>query len=129
MPNPPHIIKGRGAISNPEGRFESRRVEVVDDGWSGDDEAGELPPLETTVTAEHAKSILTRNDSPDVGFDVSINPYRGCEHGCVYCMSGDTRVLQPDGGFKLLGELTVRDEICGTERSGHYRTYVSTHVL
>ncbi len=47
--------------------------------------------------AEHARSILTRNDSPDVGFDASINPYRGCEHGCVYCMSGETEVLLPDG--------------------------------
>lgn len=76
--------KGRGALSNPEGRFESRRVAAFDDGWQ-DQEAGELPPLETTVSVEHAKSILTRNDSPDLPFDRTINPYRGCEHGCVYC--------------------------------------------
>jgi len=125
-PTPPR--KGRGALSNPEGRFESKRVEVVDDGWSHDD-ATELPPLPTTVMAEQARSILTRNDSPDVGFDVSINPYRGCEHGCVYCMGGETRILMGDGTFKPLGELSPGDEIFGTEESGGYRRYVRTRVL
>ena len=81
--NPPR--PGRGAVSNPEGRFETRRVAPVDDGWSSDAEADELPPLETTLTAEHAKRVISRNDSPDVGFEQSINPYRGCEHGCIYC--------------------------------------------
>jgi DNA repair photolyase len=76
--------KGRGALSNPEGRFESRHVTAFDDGWQHED-AAELPPLETTVSVEHAKSILTRNESPDLAFDRTINPYRGCEHGCVYC--------------------------------------------
>ena len=80
---PPSALKGRGAISNPEGRFEKRSTEALDDGWGTIDEA--LPPLETTVTAEVSKTIITRNDSPDIGFDQSINPYRGCEHGCVYC--------------------------------------------
>src|SRR5262245_52964209 len=74
---------GRGAVSNPEGRFESTRQEVVDDGW-GSLEA-ELPPLETIVRPEPARSIISRNDSPDIYFDQSINPYRGCEHGCIYC--------------------------------------------
>jgi len=127
MPKPPEIIKGRGAISNPEGRFESRRVEVVDDGWSIDDEAKELPPLQTTVMAEHAKSILTRNDSPDVGFDVSINPYRGCEHGCVYCyarpdhsyvnlspgLDFETKLFYKQDAAKLLDtELRRRSYVC-----------------
>jgi DNA repair photolyase len=76
-------IKGRGAVSNPEGRFESRRREALDDGWGTI--AEELPPLETTVTAEPGKSIITRNDSPDLAFSQSINPYKGCEHGCIYC--------------------------------------------
>ncbi|MGB9430359.1 MAG: PA0069 family radical SAM protein [Gammaproteobacteria bacterium] len=76
--------KGRGALSNPEGRFETRRRENFEDGWGhhGDDE---LPPLETTVTAEPARSIISRNQSPDIPFAQSINPYRGCEHGCIYC--------------------------------------------
>jgi DNA repair photolyase len=84
MQSPPKPLKGHGAISNPEGRFESRRVRAVDDGWSADREQ-EPPPLETTVTAEHARSIITRNDSPDILFAQSINPYRGCGHACVYC--------------------------------------------
>jgi len=76
--------KGRGAGINPEGRFEKVAREAFDDGWDmvpGDT----LPILETSVIAEHAKSIITRNDSPDIPFTQSINPYRGCEHGCVYC--------------------------------------------
>jgi|SRR5882757_6942985 len=80
---------GRGAISNPVGRFNSTRVESVDDGWAQDD-AEELPPLETTVQADSTRSIITRNDSPDIFFDRSINPYRGCEHGCVYCFARPT---------------------------------------
>ena len=75
--------RGRGAVSNPPGRFETTARIGFDDGW-GDDE---LPPLETTVTTERARKILTRNDSPDIGFDRSLNPYRGCEHGCVYCFA------------------------------------------
>jgi DNA repair photolyase len=83
MISPPKPRKGYGAISNPEGRFESIRVQAVDDGWTAD--AEEAPPPETTVTAEHAKSIITHNDSPDIPFEQSINPYRGCGHACVYC--------------------------------------------
>ena len=74
--------KGRGATVNPEGRYESVTREVFDDGW---DHADETPPLRTFVTDERAKSIISRNDSPDIPFTQSINPYRGCEHGCVYC--------------------------------------------
>ncbi len=76
--------KGRGAGINPEGRFERIAREEYDDGWSCDDGEGP-PPLQTFVTVEHAKSIISRNDSPDVPFTQSINPYRGCEHGCSYC--------------------------------------------
>ena len=79
----PIRIKGRGAASNPEGRFESIQRTREDDGWHRDEEAAPRPP--TQVTEERARSIISRNDSPDVGFDQSINPYRGCEHGCVYC--------------------------------------------
>lgn len=77
------VRSGRGAVSNPEGRFESTRTELVDDGWGTIDEP--LPPLETTVQPEPARSIIARNQSPDISFDQSINPYRGCEHGCIYC--------------------------------------------
>jgi DNA repair photolyase len=81
---PPEIrlLKGRGALSNPDGRFESLRVQSVEDGWYQE----ALPEsVATAVKPERAKSIITTNDSPDVGFESSINPYRGCEHGCVYC--------------------------------------------
>ncbi|KTD46960.1 Radical SAM superfamily protein [Legionella rubrilucens] len=75
--------KNRGAFSNPEGRFEKTVSERFDDGWDGEEER--LPPLETLLLPETSKSIITRNDSPDLGFNQSINPYRGCEHGCIYC--------------------------------------------
>jgi DNA repair photolyase len=76
-------VRGRGARSNGSGRYEAQAREAFDDGWTDLDEAP--PPLRTTVTPEAARAVITRNDSPDVGFDRSINPYRGCEHGCIYC--------------------------------------------
>jgi DNA repair photolyase len=81
--DPPARIKGRGAASNPEGRFESQHAEGVDDGWHREEEPAPHPA--TVVTEEHARTIISRNDSPDVSFDQSINSYRGCEHGCIYC--------------------------------------------
>jgi DNA repair photolyase len=82
-------IKGRGSASHVPGRFEVSTIESVDDGWrSLAPDADDAPPtLATTVTEERARSIISRNDSPDVGFAASINPYRGCEHGCVYCFA------------------------------------------
>ena len=74
--------RGRGAISNVSGRFESRAREDADDGWGS---LEDLPPFATSVQVEAARSIITTNKSPDISFDQSINPYRGCEHGCVYC--------------------------------------------
>lgn len=78
-------IKNRGAVSNPEGRFEKEIHEVFYDDWIFQDEEEDLPTLETTILTEQAKTIITTNDSPDISFDQSINPYRGCEHGCIYC--------------------------------------------
>jgi DNA repair photolyase len=77
-------VKGRGAPSNPQGRFERVARESVDDGWFPDPEDAPGRPA-TAVTEERARSIVSRNQSPDIPFDASINPYRGCEHGCVYC--------------------------------------------
>lgn len=80
------MLKGRGAVSSPAGRFERDRREPVDDGWdtgSADEGPGAAPG--TTVVEEPARSLITRNQSPDIGFNASINPYRGCEHGCIYC--------------------------------------------
>ena len=76
-------MKGRGARSNDSGRYEADRREEFDDGWTDQDEAA--APLRTTLSPEHARTIIARNTSPDVGFDRSINPYKGCEHGCIYC--------------------------------------------
>jgi DNA repair photolyase len=80
-------FKGRGAVSNPSVRFESFTLEQAHDGWYED----EVPAsLNETVLPDHARSVITTNDSPDVGFDKSINPYRGCSHGCVYCFARPT---------------------------------------
>jgi DNA repair photolyase len=76
------LAKGRGAVSNPEGRFERLNRDPCDDGWTAEEE---IPPLKTTVRLEQCRTIIAHNDSPDIPFDQSINPYRGCEHGCVYC--------------------------------------------
>ncbi len=79
--------RGRGAASNESGRFEKEARVRIDDGWES---LGEEPSPATEVTIERPKTIITRNDSPDISFDRSINPYRGCEHGCVYCFARPT---------------------------------------
>ncbi|MGY4748659.1 PA0069 family radical SAM protein [Pannonibacter sp. Q-1] len=78
------LRRGRGAALNMPGRFERQQREGFDDGWETPDD---LPPLKTTVQEEKARTIITRNSSPDISFDRSINPYRGCEHGCIYCFA------------------------------------------
>ncbi|MGD8310700.1 MAG: PA0069 family radical SAM protein [Chromatiales bacterium] len=80
---PPGPRRGRGAVSNPDNRYAAVRYEAFDDGWADADPAAE--PLRTQLTVDTSRTVITRNDSPDVPFDRSINPYRGCEHGCVYC--------------------------------------------
>jgi DNA repair photolyase len=79
--------RGRGTVSNASGRFEPLARVAFDDGWEALDE---LPPFKTTVTVDATRKIIARNDSPDISFDRSINPYRGCEHGCVYCFARPT---------------------------------------
>ena len=76
---------GRGAVTNPAMRYDRTSAEAFDDGWSflTDDEP--LPPLQTTLHRDRSKGAISWNDSPDLGFDRSVNPYRGCEHGCIYC--------------------------------------------
>src|SRR5258705_9606120 len=82
--------RGRGAQSNASGRFEAEARVAFDDGWQSLDE---LPPFKTTVTVDTSRKVIARNDSPDIGFDRSINPYRGCEHGCVYCFARPTHAF------------------------------------
>src|SRR5262249_16826272 len=79
---PDRARKGRGGVSNRVGRYEPETREAVDDGWASGGEDEDLPPLRTSVTIDTTRSIIARNQSPDLGFDRSINPYRGCEHGC-----------------------------------------------
>ncbi len=87
----PQAHKGRGAITNIAGRYETQLIETVDDGWQPYvDDTDIHPGLKTLVTPELAKTILSHNQSPDIPFSVSINPYRGCEHGCIYCFARPT---------------------------------------
>ncbi|MBX2855060.1 MAG: PA0069 family radical SAM protein [Rhodobacteraceae bacterium] len=89
--------RGRGAVSNASGRFEAERREGFDDGWGDGEEAGASdapePRVKTEVTMDAARRVISRNSSPDVPFDRSINPYRGCEHGCVYCFARPTHAF------------------------------------
>ena len=117
-------LKGRGALSNPPGRFDRTAVEGVDDGWY----TQELPDsIAVTVETDHARTVISTNDSPDVGFDHSINPYRGCEHGCIYCyarpshaylglspgLDFETRLFyKPDAASLLRAELARPGYVC-----------------
>jgi DNA repair photolyase len=117
----------RGARSFIQGRFESVVREPFDDGWTAEEQAA--TELATTVTEERARSVISHNDSPDVGFSQSINPYRGCEHGCVYCMHGDTPLLMADGSVRPIADVRAGDVLYGTARQGWYRRYVKSRVL
>ncbi len=101
MPQP--TPRGRGTASNPHNRFAPTRSEAYDDGWEQ-----EVPPTRATeVRSETAKTVITRNQSPDVGFDRSVNPYRGCEHGCIYCFARPSHAywdLSPGIDFENLAE-------------------------
>ncbi len=118
-PLPADRRPGRAAATNATNRFERLQKEVFHDGW---DREEELPPLRTEVTVERPRRVITRNASPDIGFDRSINPYRGCEHGCIYCyarpshaflglspgLDFETRLIaRPDAPRLLAGELSA----------------------
>ncbi|MDT0619503.1 PA0069 family radical SAM protein [Salinisphaera sp. P385] len=124
----PNAAKGRGATGNRAGRFARDEREAFDDGWPGDDEEAGTSAPATIVRADPARRLISRNQSPDIPFDASINPYRGCEHGCPYCLDGDTPILMADGRHRPLRKLQVGDIIIGTQRDGWYRRYVPTRV-
>ncbi|MCA1714494.1 MAG: PA0069 family radical SAM protein, partial [Gammaproteobacteria bacterium] len=117
-------IKGRGAASYLAGRFEKALVHGEDDGWGSlydtavvEGEDGALPRPETMVTEERARSVISRNDSPDVGFSQSVNPYRGCEHGCVYCFARPSHAyldLSPGLDFetRLYAKTNAAERLC-----------------
>src|SRR5690348_9518652 len=118
-------IKGRGALSNPPGRFDKLTQTLEPDGWYEEEAPNKV---ETIVMPEPARSIISRNNSPDIGFSQSINPYRGCEHACIYCLSGETPILMADGSTKPISEIEVGDAIYGTRREGSYLRYKKTQV-
>ncbi len=100
--------RGRGARSNHSGRFEDERRITFDDGWES---IADLDALKTEVTIEPARSIITRNQSPDISFDQSINPYRGCEHGCIYCYARPEPLLsRPLRGARLRDQALRQDQ-------------------
>lgn len=113
-----HRTPGRAAQSNPDVRFDRISTETIDDGW---EQADEPPVLRTQVSEEVARKIISRNTSPDLSFDRSVNPYRGCEHGCIYCFARpshaflglspgldfETRLIaRPNAGARLRAELS-----------------------
>ncbi|HEY1889873.1 MAG TPA: PA0069 family radical SAM protein [Steroidobacteraceae bacterium] len=119
-------LKGRGALSNPTGRFERHQREAVDDGWY-QEEVPDFIPI--SIAPDRARTVIARNDSPDIPFEQSINPYRGCSHACVYCVSGNTPVLMGDGSARSIARIDVGSEIYGSVRRGSYRRYTKTRVL
>lgn len=101
-------VVGRAARTNPANRFESQAREAFDDGWPGDEL---LPPLRTEVSIERPRRVITRNSSPDIGFGRSVNPYRGCEHGCIYCFARPTHAfLGMSPGLEFETRLVARPE-------------------
>ena len=104
----PERRRGRGATINPGGRFETEQRLAEDDGWGS---LGELAPFKTEIAYEKARTIITKNDSPDISFDRSINPYRGCEHGCVYCFARPSHAyLGLSPGLDFESKLTAKPD-------------------
>jgi len=104
---PSDLRRGRGAASNASGRFEIVKKEDFDDGWERDETTA---ALKTEVTLERPRTIITKNESPDISFDRSINPYRGCEHGCVYCYARPSHAyLGLSAGLDFESKLFVKD--------------------
>src|SRR5215469_15014307 len=100
--------RGRGAQSNASGRYEPLARVAFDDGWQS---LEELPPFATSVSVDASRKVITRNESPDIGFDRSINPYRGCEHGCIYCFARPTHAyLGLSPGLDFESKLFVKPD-------------------
>ncbi len=105
-------LRGRGARSNPVNRFEDRALEPFDDGWDTLEGLADLPPLPTTLTRDNSRSVISWNSSPDIGFDRAVNPYRGCEHGCVYCYARPTHAyLGYSAGLDFETKLVFKPDV------------------
>jgi DNA repair photolyase len=104
---------GRGAIGNPAVRFDAQSSAAFDDGWSTlTCDIGDLPRLDTTLTRDSSKTVISWNNSPDLGFDRAVNPYRGCEHGCVYCYARPTHAyLGYSPGLDFETKLTYKPDV------------------
>ena len=104
--------RGRGAVSNPAPRYDTMAAEPFDDGWNTLDSFQDLPPLPTTLTRDASRSVISWNTSPDLGFDRAVNPYRGCEHGCVYCYARPTHAyLGYSPGLDFETRLTFKPDV------------------
>ena len=116
---PPAIRKGRGTSTNVANRYERTASSPFDDGWDTiGEEMAAPPPVPTTLTRDHARSVISWNDSPDLGFDRAVNPYRGCEHGCVYCYARPSHAwLGLSPGLDFETRLTFKPDVAaGLER-------------
>jgi len=126
---PRHVHKGRGATLSPSNRYADTACEDIDDGWGSLEEPLSAPA--TTLGVDTSRTVIAYNDSPDVGFDRSINPYRGCEHGCAYCFARPTHAwlglspgldfetrlfYKPDAPAQLKRELSARSYRCARVR-------------
>jgi len=125
---PPSGFKGRGALGNPANRFDRNRTESLDDGWFQDE-----PPasIATELRIDASRSIIARNDSPDIYYDQSINPYRGCEHGCVFCYARPTHAyLGWSAGIDFETRLTYKPEAAMLLRHELARPgYICRHIM
>jgi DNA repair photolyase len=125
---PPSGFKGRGALANPANRFDRARVESVDDGWHPEEEPQSIA---TELIVDGSRSVIARNDSPDIVFDQSINPYRGCEHGCIFCYARPTHAyLGLSPGIDFETKLTYKPEAAALLRRELAKpSYVCKHIM
>jgi len=125
---PPSGFRGRGALANPGNRFDRNQREAIDDGWYQD----ELPAsIATEVRADASRTVIARNDSPDISFDQSVNPYRGCEHGCIFCYARPTHAyLGLSPGIDFETRLTYKPDAARLLRAELARPgYVCRHIM
>lgn len=124
-----HLPPGIRRVDNPPNPFASTDVEYLDEIMGDDGPERGAPVARLQVLEDATRTIVASNDSPDVGFKWSVNPYRGCQHACAYCLDGDTPILMADGRTRPLRDVRTGDEVVGTELRGAYRRYVRSTVL